>query len=152
MTEIPVAAGPPCDFTPEYAAIMSVMNLADYSQVKVCAQCAPEYLSGIVAVLTGQGGDGDTAGEDECPLCGSMVPMAEIAAHVQLHEAGQIGVITVTPDPEVRAAVIEAAGLPDLAPPAKPDPLTANVRKSTHGHRSPKPAAGKPDPAGGDPE
>lgn len=146
--EIPAAAGPPCDFTPEYAAIMSVMNLADYSQVKVCAQCAPEYLSAIVTALTGGMPDsGDAAGvaagpdqsqpdgmadTDECPLCGDMVPLADIPAHVGGHSDGTL--------PVVQDVAI-------LAVP-KPDPGTANVVRSTHGHRKPRGAAAAAPPAG----
>lgn len=152
MTEIPVAAGPPCDFTPEYAAIMSVMNLADYSQVKVCAQCAPEYLTAIIAALTGgmpeggdasgvmpAGDDGQVAADAEpgaCPMCGQVVLTADVAAHVDAHMSGRI----------------DADGNPVTDTPAKPDPLTANVRKSTHGHRTPKGAASTAAPAGDDPE
>jgi len=140
-------AGPPCDFTPEYAAIMSVMNLSDYSQVKVCALCAPEYLRAVADAIAGvpaaaeaadaaagDGGqpDGREPGlTEDCPLCGAAVDLADIPAHVDMHAAE-------SPDPAVEG---------NQQAPVKPDPLTAKTVRSTHGHRTRKGAAsGQPDP------
>lgn len=58
---VPVAAGPPCDTCGQAEAIMSLMNLADYSQVKLCPACAPAVLRGIADDMEGAGQAAGTA-------------------------------------------------------------------------------------------
>ena len=52
-TEIPVPEGPPCDFCADWPAVGSLMNLADYTTQKFCANCGPAFLVGIVEAMTG---------------------------------------------------------------------------------------------------
>lgn len=140
MTEIPEAVGPPCSVCEEFAAIMSLMNLADYSQTRLCGNCAPQFLGQLIAMMTGEvseseaadaahevaavSGEPEVIGVDDCPLCGETVPLAEIPAHVEAHASGELPV----------TAVMDEVAI------TRPDPLTENVVRSTHGHRKAKAA------------
>jgi len=142
--EIPVPEGPPCDFCTDWPAVGTLMNLADYTTQKFCANCGPEFLLGIVSAMTGAdvtaaggeapaGGDargaqddappaGHQAAEDECPVCGAMVSLSELDAHQQTPECqSQIG----------GSAADHWAS-------------TKRVVRSTHGHRGGKTAAPAP--------
>lgn len=148
-TEIPAAAGPPCDLGDGHPpAIMSLMNLADYSQTKVCGQCAPVFMRTIADTIEGVDPSAAGAGDDRpyvsgiiidgevsgpgCPMCGQVIAPDDIPAHVDDHIAGRIG----------------QDGQPVTPAPAKPDPLTAKTVRSTHGHRTRK-TAGDQDQAAG---
>lgn len=51
----PIMTGPPCDVCQAEPALMSLMNLADYSQVKLGANCAPTFLTKIAADMATAG-------------------------------------------------------------------------------------------------
>jgi hypothetical protein len=113
VTEVPVAQGPPCDFCETELAIMSVMNLADWAQQRIGANCAPEYLRAIAQAISGEEAPpSEVVYIHTCPTCGSrdQYDTADISAHTCGHQQ---------PPPR----------------PAKPDPLTKNVSRSTHGNR-----------------
>lgn len=56
---------PPCDLCEgAEPAIMSLMNLADYSQVKIGAVCAPPFFEGLAAQIRGPGDGGGQAVPD----------------------------------------------------------------------------------------
>ena len=121
--EIPVPEGPPCDFCTEWPAVGSLMNLADYTTQKFCASCGAQFLLGIVQAMSG-------------------------AEPAEPEPAAEPEVITVTPSPKMRAAVLAAAGLEDETEPGSAADhwaSTAHVRRSTHGHRAVKGASGVPD-------
>lgn len=127
-----------CDFCNAEPAIASIMNLADYQTQKFGAGCGPEFLRSLAAAMAGEDipaaagpaidittGQPERSGEpvtEQCPLCGQRVALADIPGHAQTHLAEG--------EPE--------AGIPAVALPPAPDPLTANVVKSTHGNRKPR--------------
>lgn len=148
MTAEPEIIGPTCQLCESELAVGSLMNLADYETVRFGADCGPAYLRGIATAIDGADSgpepaeaapDPDpeplAAGHDElheCQLCHAMVPAAAVPDHVQDHIAsGDI------PDPEAAAA-----------PDSGSFPGTANVVRSTHGHRRGRTAADSPPEAG----
>jgi len=134
-TEIPVPEGPPCDFCTDWPAVGSLMNLADYTTQKFCASCGPAFLVGIVEAMTGAQimvpvTGTSAAGGGELPA--PVTPAADIQPEPERES------IRITPSPEMRAAVLAAAGLEDQAEQgSKADhwASTTHVRRSTHGHR-----------------
>ena len=134
-TEIPVPEGPPCDFCTDWPAVGSLMNLADYTTTKFCASCGPVFLVGIVEAMTGAQimptGQPAAGPDDEAVT-------AVVAAAADIQPEPERESIRITPSPEMRAAVLAAAGLEDQAEQgSKADhwASTTHVRRSTHGHR-----------------
>lgn len=122
MTVIPEPEGVPCDFCQEYAAVMSIMNLSDYSQMKPCGNCAPAVLRGIADMFDPP--QTPPAGGESEP---AAAPSDDAAASLAGTPAGG------TPDdpgPDGSAADHWAS--------------TTNVRRSTHGHRTPASRTRKP--------
>lgn len=105
--------GPICSICEEYEAIGSLMNLADYTTTRFCAMCGPGFLQVVLDALSGADTTPDLEPDDPPP------PAAEQAAAA----AEQARDATLT------------GGVPDANPPLSPFPGTANVVKSTHGHR-----------------
>lgn len=120
--------GPPCDLCGERAAVLSLMNYADYSQIKACAPCAPDFMRTIADSIDG----GHTAAAN-----------AEPVADPELSDE--------IPTPEQQAAGAAAAAAEDEPGSARDHwASTTNVRRSTHGHRSTtrapsSPRAGEPE-------
>lgn len=125
MSEIPVAVGPPCDLCGEFPAVLSLMNLADYSQIKGCGNCAPEFLRTIADSIDGR----VTALPD--------TETAELAADVDAAAA------------DAGAQAPELGADDDDGQGSARDhwASTTNVRRSTHGHRTPRASSGKPERA-----
>ena len=122
--DIPVPEGPPCDFCDDWPAVGTLMNLADYTTQKFCATCGPAFLLGIVEAMTG---------------VQIMVPVTDAGKAADDAELGQAAANAME-DAEA------AETPPATAGPARPDPMTEHVVRSTHGHRGgAKPKAGDPE-------
>lgn len=66
MTSAPPAV--PCDLCDgAEPALMSIMNLADYSQLKIGGACLPGFLEGLAAQIRGEPGADDQATPDLAP-------------------------------------------------------------------------------------
>jgi hypothetical protein len=119
---IDIPPGPACDGCGEEGAIMSLLNYADYSQIKVGLNCAPDFLRSIA-----DGMDGKSTAEPATEPEPEPEPESKMT-------------------PEEWSAVV--ATLPDVEdePGSARDhwASTTNVRRSTHGHRTPKGATGTP--------
>lgn len=148
----------------------SLMQLANYEQTRFCALCAPDFLRSVADMIAGVDLGDDTAApqqpaSEECPLCGQTVDLDDVNDHIAMHiDAGDIPgagaeAVRLQPTPEMAQYLTEYPAGPDgpadrpsfddwLASRGKPDPMTTNVRKSTHGHRTPRGKSGAP--AGGD--
>lgn len=123
--EQPAFAGPPCDICGDEYAALSLLNYADYAQIKAGVNCAPDFLRSIADSMDGR----HTAGPPA---------VAELAAELA----------AASPDPV--GDVLDAQGAP-----AEPEQgsakdhwaSTTSVRRSTHGHRATtrKPAAPRKD-------
>lgn len=122
MTAIPEPSGVPCDFCGEYAAIMSVMNLSDYSQMKPCGNCAPVILRSIA----------DAFDPPAPPAPDSIPDLARALDHATDDPIGAVLAVQGTPDPAEEGSAADHWA------------STANVRRSTHGHRTPAARARKP--------
>ena len=119
---IEMPPGPPCDVCGELPAVLSLLNYADYQQLKLCGNDAPNVMRGIADSMDGR----STA---ETP--------AEPVADPELSDA--------IPTPEQQAAGAAAAAAEDEPGSARDHwASTTNVRRSTHGHRRPSSATGKP--------
>lgn len=105
--------GPVCSICEEYEAIGSLMNLADYTTTRFCALCGPGFLGVILEALSGADTTPDPEPADPEPPAAEQVTAAAEAAADQAIAAGQ--------EPETQTGT----GWPG----------TANVVKSTHGHR-----------------
>lgn len=128
MTEIPTAAGPPCDICEQEPAVASLMNYADYSQMKLGQNCAPAFLRSVAAALAGEP-------EPEPPTAAELADALNAA----------------TPDPV--GAVLDAQGAqatPEDGSQAEHWAATQKVVRSTHGHRTPR--ASSPRTPRADPE
>lgn len=125
MSDEYVPAGPVCDFCEQEDAIGSLMNLADYQTQKFGPNCGPEYLLSVVKAMAGDipAEPGPAAAPDPTAT-GQDAP---------------------TPEPVTGSG--SDAGPDETGAPAQPDPLTANVVRSTHGHRG-KRGEGAGTPAG----
>lgn len=122
--EIPVPEGPPCDFCTDWPAVGSLMNLADYTVQRFCANCGPAFLVGIVEAMTG---------------VQIMVPVTDADRAATDAELAKMGADPLT---DAELAELDSKGV--TAP--KPDPMTEHVVRSTHGHRGgAKPKAGDPE-------
>ena len=111
--EIPVPEGPPCDFCADWPAVGSLMNLADYTTQKFCADCGPEFLLGIVSAITGAD---VTAAADQAPAGADERGVSVVSA-----PAGHQPDAAPDDDAEGSAADHWAS--------------TKRVVRSTHGHR-----------------
>lgn len=81
MTEQP--AGPPCDMCQDEPAVMSVMNLADYSTLTVGAACLVAFHMSAIQQLTGLEPDTTPPAEaaaDPAPAAPQDAPEAPAAA------------------------------------------------------------------------
>ncbi|HEV2260277.1 MAG TPA: hypothetical protein VGS06_44795, partial [Streptosporangiaceae bacterium] len=69
MTTPPIAA--PCEMCGAEPAAMSLMNLADWSSIKVGLGCAPAFFASLATDLVTAGTpDGGHVNEsDDCPAC-----------------------------------------------------------------------------------
>jgi len=126
--EIPVPEGPPCDFCPDWPAVGSLMNLADYTTQKFCASCGAQFLLGIAQAMAGA--EPAEPGPDPTPAAGPTATAAD----------GDSG-----------SATADAPG-DDGEPGSAADhwASTKRVVRSTHGHRKPAGAApAADDPPGG---
>lgn len=123
MTEMQ-AAGPPCDICEQEPAVASLMNYADYSQMKLGTNCAPAFLRSVAAAISGEP-------EPEPATAAELA--AELAA--------------ATPDPV--GAVLDAQGAQgeqETGSAAEHWAATQKVVRSTHGHRTPRASSGgRPD-------
>lgn len=122
MSEMPAVAGPPCDICGEYHAVMSLMNYADYGQMKMCSNCAPHFLRTVADSI-----DGRTTAETE--PAAEPDPPSSSGSEVDA--------------PDSTSAV---SGSDNDEPGSAKDhwASTTHVRRSTHGHRSPRGTSGKP--------
>ena len=118
--EIPVPEGPPCDFCPDWPAVGSLMNLADYTTQKFCASCGAQFLLGIAQAMAGA-----EPAEPE-----PAVPTAAASTDAS--------------PPDTAASEASAAATDDDEPGSAADhwASTKRVVRSTHGHR--KTPAGPP--------
>lgn len=126
--DLSAVPGPPCDLCAEYAAVMSLMNYADYGQMKMCSNCAPHFMRTVADSIDGrQTADPETPAEPD--------PLSNSGSEVDA--------------PDSTSAV---SGSDDDEPGSAKDhwASTTHVRRSTHGHRRPAGATGKP--REGDPE
>ena len=75
--------GPQCEPCQAEPAIISLMQLSDWSQLRIGANCAPEVLRSIADTMDGRTTALPAADPelDECPLCGAMVPLSQMEAH-----------------------------------------------------------------------
>lgn len=114
--------GPPCDVCQAEPAVLSLLNYADYQQLKLGGNCAPNVMRGIADGMDGR----ETA---ERP--------AEPVADPELSDE--------IPTPEQQAAGAAAAAAED-EPGSAADhwASTKHVVRSTHGHRRPSSAASSP--------
>jgi len=122
MGEPMQVTGPVCDGCGEFAAIVSLMNLADYSQIRTCGNCSPDMLRTIADSM--DGGHTAAAAEPE--------PADELAADTLE------GALAAEPAGDDQADETEQGSARDHWA------STTNVRRSTHGHRRPSSATGKP--------
>ena len=113
MSEFAAPIGPVCSICEQYEAIGSLMNLADYTTTRFCAMCGVAFLETILEALQGADTTPDVEPADEPPP--SKVADA----------TGQAMDVSDLADDE--RAILAAE------PPAFPG--TANVVRSTHGHR-----------------
>jgi len=126
--EIPVPEGPPCDFCPDWPAVGSLMNLADYTTQKFCASCGAQFLLGIAQAMAGAEPAGSEADTAPVPVTAVLGPDGRDSGETVIGQAG---------DDETGSAADHWAS-------------TKRVVRSTHGHR--KTTAGPPagdDPPGG---
>lgn len=130
-----------CDICDQYVALGSLMQFGDYSQTRFCGNCAPDFLRSVAAMV---------AGETEpaaCAVCDKLVPDEWVPDHAAFHalersaEQAAADQASWQPaggddDPAAAAAATEDAD-------AKPDHWagTKTVKRSTHGHRTPRAAA-----------
>lgn len=104
---------------------MSLLNYADYQQLKMGVNCAPGVLRGIAHSIDGQGEpEPDTAEPEPEPVIPATAEQAE-------HDAA---IMAADDDGEPGSAKDHWAS-------------TTHVRRSTHGHRRTSSAAGKPERA-----
>lgn len=113
MTADQAPIGPVCSICEQYEAIGSLMNLADYTTTRFCAMCGVTFLQVVLDALQGADTTPDPEPADPPPATNEQI----VAAVEQARDAAA--------DPDS----IEPA---DLSPPF---PGTANVVRSTHGHR-----------------
>lgn len=114
--------GPPCDVCEDEPAVLSLLNYADYQQLKLGANCAPDVMRGIADGMDGRQTAGSGGESDAGPHAGEE------------SQAGTTGAPeSVLPDDGSE----EGSARDHWA-------STTNVRRSTHGHRSPRGATGKP--------
>jgi hypothetical protein len=116
MTDIQMPPGPPCDVCGDEPAVMSIYNYADYQQLKLGGQCAPNVMRGIADAMDG----GHTAEPEP--------------------EPGTVQATVTGPPPEGMTVAGVAAELADDAEGSAADhwASTTHVRRSTHGHRKPR--------------
>lgn len=103
----------PCEVCGAEPAAMSLMNLADYSAVKVGNACMPAFLASLATdlVMATAGGTGHTDMLDECEAC------------TQLHDL----VVAMTAAPEA-APGAAAEPAPEPAAEAAPEPAAEAAR------------------------
>jgi len=126
--EIPVPEGPPCDFCPDWPAVGSLMNLADYTTQKFCASCGAQFLLGIAQAMAGA--EPEPPDPSTPAVIAATSPDASTSSDATLRESA-------SDDDEPGSAADHWAS-------------TKRVVRSTHGHR--KTTAGPPvadDPPGG---
>jgi hypothetical protein len=119
---IDMPPGPPCDVCGELPAVLSLLNFADYQQLKLCGNDAPNVMRGIADSM-----DGRQTAE----------PAPELAADPELAD-------DVPTDEAAAAGAAAAAAEDELGSAADHWASTKNVHRSTHGHRTPRGATGKP--------
>ena len=119
---IEIPPGPPCDICGELPAVLSLLNYADYQQLKLCGNDAPQVMRGIADSM-----DGRTTAE----------PTAETEPEPELSSDSAAD----APD-----STSAAPGSDDDGQGSAKDhwASTTNVRRSTHGHRRPSSATGTP--------
>ena len=117
-----VVPAPPCQLCEQEEAIGSLQNLADWETIRFGPACAPGFLRAMADMIGGT--EEQAAAEPETVTA------------------------TVTgPPPEgMTVADVRAELEDDGEPGSKADhwASTTHVRRSTHGHRAPRRAAGKP--------
>lgn len=101
---------------------MSILNYADYSQLKLGVNCLPNVVRGIADSI-----DGRTTAE---PYSTDAEADAAFAADDQAAEVAELAT--------------DDQGEPEQGSAADHWASTANVRRSTHGHRSRSSATGEP--------
>lgn len=114
--------GPPCDVCEAEPARMSLLDYGDYSQLKIGVNCAPNVLRGIADAM-----DGKTTAE---PSGQTAEPDPKSSSDSAADDQGSTSTDAESDSEEGSARDHWAS--------------TANVRRSTHGHRSPRGATGKP--------
>lgn len=138
MTAVPETTWPPCDLCGAEESIASVMILATYQTTRIGGACLPDYFRAIADQVAGvpaaemPAGGADSHQDapaapaapetEQCPMCGAMVSLDAIPAHVEGHMAE---------NPELAEAPEQGSARDHWA-------STTNVRRSTHGHRKPR--------------
>lgn len=120
MTDQYVVPGPPCNLCGEYEAVGSVQNLADYATTRFCSFCGPDLLRSLADAMAGEPEPEAAADENTT----QQAPDLTIGATSPAAAEGDQG-----DDDEPGSARDHWAS-------------TTHVRRSTHGHRRPKGAAG----------
>lgn len=123
-----ISAGPPCDICGAEPGIASLMNYTDYSQVRFGPACGPAFLRSIAAAMAGEP-EPEPVIEPDPPAAEQVQQWTEQTAALDVGDHDDA--------PEQGSARDHWAS-------------TTNVRRSTHGHRTPRGATGKPREA--DPE
>lgn len=109
-----IVSGPACDLCDQSTAVLSLMNYADYSQIRACTNCAPHFMRSVADSV-----DGRSTAEPEPepePITVEHDPPASGSDGDGGSESGQDA------DAEGSAADHWAS--------------TKTVVRSTHGHRS----------------
>jgi hypothetical protein len=126
MSDEYVPAGPVCDFCEQEDAIGSLMNLADYQTMKFGPNCGPAYLLSVVEAMAGGApADSEPAAAPDPTATGQPAPTSDSAGDSE-----------------------KSAGSGEQDQDGAGFPGTANVVRSTHGHRR-KTETAAADPAAG---
>jgi len=113
MSELAAPVGPVCSICEEYEAIGSLMNLADYTTIRFCALCGVSYLETVLEAMRGA----DTTPDEEPADPPPPAAVADVT--------GQAVDVSELADDERAILAAESPAFPG----------TANVVRSTHGHR-----------------
>ena len=94
----PQAAGPPCDICGAEESIMSVMSLADYSQMKLGPGCAPGFFRQVADDMEGAG---ESAASEYPGVSGAGVPEIPGQLELSTDETGHLpsGPVPEAPEP-----------------------------------------------------
>jgi hypothetical protein len=143
-------AGPQCDLCGEEAAVESVMNLADYSQIVIGPACLPAFHEGMAAQLRAATG---APGPAEGALAAGAIITALVQAGSRYTEALRLGESgDGTPMGELANAwddACQAAGAPPAADRAAVPPGQTAPATSPAGGEGAPPGPGQETPPNG---